>query len=338
MTRLYERLDVLRELARQRLSAVQLDPTAENDQVWSERESFAQEHWDRAVELDAAERNLCFGRLDFDDSDRLYIGRIGLRSDDHNRLLVDWRARAAEPFYRATGRERYAVVRRRHLHTAGRRVVRIDDDVLDLDAVDQTQLTGEAALLASLRRGRTGRMGDIVATIQADQDRIIREDRRGILVVEGGPGTGKTVVALHRAAYLLYTYRKQLARRGILIIGPNATFLDYIDQVLPSLGENDVVLATVGSLFPGVDARAPESPRGRSGQGRHQDGGRAVEGGQRAAPGAGPTSSRSRSTAPPTGLHLASATRPAQKPSDASIPIPGSRCRTMRPGGYSSTR
>jgi DNA helicase IV len=261
VTRLYERLDVLRELARQRFRAVQLGPTAENDQGWSERESFAQEERDRAAELDAAERNLCFGRLDFDDSDRLYIGRIGLRSDDHDRLLVDWRARAAEPFYRATARQRYAVTRRRHLHTTGRRVVSIDDDVLDLDAVDQTQLTGEAALLASLRRGRTGRMGDIVATIQADQDRIIREDRRGILVVEGGPGTGKTVVALHRAAYLLYTYRKQLARRGILIIGPNAAFLNYIDQVLPSLGENDVVLATVGSMFPGVDARVPESPR-----------------------------------------------------------------------------
>ena len=137
----------------------------------------------------------------------------------------------------------------------------MDDDVLDLDAVDETHLTGEAALLASLRRGRTGRMSDIVATIQADQDRIIREDPRGILVVEGGPGTGKTVVALHRAAYLLYTYRRQLARRGILVIGPTAAFLRYIDQVLPSLGENNVVLATIGSLFPGVDARGPESPQ-----------------------------------------------------------------------------
>ena len=132
--------------------------------------------------------------------------------------------------------------------------------MLDLDAVDETRLTGEAALLASLRRGRTGRMGDIVATIQADQDRIIRDDPGGILVVEGGPGTGKTVVALHRAAYLLYTHRKRLARRGILVIGPSATFLRYIDQVLPSLGENDVVLATIGSLFPGVDARGPDTP------------------------------------------------------------------------------
>jgi DNA helicase IV len=261
VTMLYERLDVLRAVTEHRLGAVHLGPTAENDQGWSERESFAQLYRDRAAELDAAERNLCFGRLDFDDGDRFYIGRLGLRSDDHDLLLVDWRARAAEPFYRATPLERYAVTRRRHLHTVNRRVVNLDDDVLDLDAVDETRLTGEAALLASLRRGRTGRMGDIVATIQADQDRIIREDRRGILVVEGGPGTGKTVVALHRAAYLLYTYRKQLARRGILVIGPNATFLRYIDQVLPSLGENDVVLATIGSLFPGVDARSPESPQ-----------------------------------------------------------------------------
>jgi DNA helicase IV len=261
LTKLYERLDALRDTTRQRLAAVRLGPTAENDQGWSERESFAQEYQDRAAELDAAERNLCFGRLDFDDGDRFYIGRLGLRSDDHDQLLVDWRARAAEAFYRATPRERYAVTRRRHLHTAGRRVVSLDDDVLDLDAVDETHLTGEAALLASLRRGRTGRMGDIVATIQGDQDRIIRADPSGILVVEGGPGTGKTVVALHRAAYLLYTHRKRLARRGILVIGPSATFLRYIDQVLPSLGENDVVLATTSTLFPGVDACGQESPR-----------------------------------------------------------------------------
>jgi DNA helicase IV len=262
VTMLYERLDALRAVTARRLGAVLLGPTTEHHQGWSERESFAELYQDRSAELDAAERNLCFGRLDFDDGDKFYVGRLGLRSDAHDRLLVDWRARAAEPFYRATPRERYGVTRRRHVHTVDRRVVGLDDDALDLDSVDETRLTGEAALLASLRRGRTGRMGDIVATIQADQDRIIREDRRGILVVEGGPGTGKTVVALHRAAYLLYTYRKQLARRGILIIGPNATFLRYIDEVLPSLGENDVVLATIGSLFPGVDARGPESAPG----------------------------------------------------------------------------
>lgn len=269
MSVLYERLDALRAATSQRLSAVWLDATAENDQAASERESFAQLYQDRSAELDAAERNLCFGRLDLDDGERLYIGRLGLRNDEHDQLLVDWRAPAAQPFYRATAVQRCGVTRRRHLHTVKRRVVRIDDDVLNLAAVDQAQLTGEAALLASLRRRRTGRMGDIVATIQADQDRIIRDALKGILVVEGGPGTGKTVVALHRAAYLLYAYREQLSRRGILVIGPNDTFMRYIDQVLPSLGENDVVLATIGSMYPGVVAEAGESPQAARIKGRH---------------------------------------------------------------------
>jgi DNA helicase IV len=261
VTALYERLDALRAATAERLAAVRLDPTAETVQAASERDSLADEYQDRGAELETAERNLCFGRLDFDDGDRLYIGRLTLRSAERDLLLADWRAKASQPFYRATTLERYGVTRRRHLRTAGRTVLGLDDDVLDLDAVDETHLTGEAALLASLRRARTGRMGDIVATIQADQDRIIRDDLNGILVVEGGPGTGKTVVALHRAAYLLYTYRKQLERRGILVIGPNGVFMRYIDQVLPSLGENDVVLATIGSLYPGVDARAPETPQ-----------------------------------------------------------------------------
>jgi DNA helicase IV len=258
---LYERLDALRAATSQRLSGVRLDATAENDQGASERESFTLLYQDRRVELDAAERNLCFGRLVFDDGERLYIGRLGLRNEEHDQLLVDWRARAAQAFYRATALQRYGVTRRRHLYSVDRRVVRLDDDVLDLAAVDQAQLTGEAALLAALRRHRTGRMGDIVGTIQADQDRIIRDVLTGILVVEGGPGTGKTVVALHRAAYLLYTYREQLSRRGILVVGPNNTFMRYIDQVLPALGENEVVLATIGSLYPGVDADGSESPR-----------------------------------------------------------------------------
>ncbi len=261
VTVLYERLDALRAATAERLAEVRLDPTTETDQASSERDSLAGEYAGRGAELETAERNLCFGRLDFDDGDRLYIGRLALRSAERELLLADWRAPASQAFYRATAVQRYGVTRRRHLRTVGRRVVGLDDDVLDLDAVDETRLTGEAALLASLRRARTGRMADIVATIQADQDRIIRDDLKGILVVDGGPGTGKSVVALHRAAYLLYTHRKQLSRRGILIIGPNVTFMRYIDQVLPSLGESDVVLATIGSLYPGVDARAPETPQ-----------------------------------------------------------------------------
>ena len=261
VTALYERLDALRAQALGRLAEVYAGLTAENDQAYAEREQMSQEYRDRSAELEAAERNLCFGRIDFDAADdTLYIGRVGLRNEDHETILADWRARAAEPFYRATARDRMGVTRRRHLHLDGRRVVGVDDDVLDLDAVDEDRLAGEAALLASLRRHRTGRMADIVATIQADQDRVIRSGRRGILVVEGGPGTGKTVVALHRAAYLLYTHRKLLAGRGILVLGPSGAFLRYIDQVLPSLGENDVVLATTAELYPGVVADGTDTP------------------------------------------------------------------------------
>ena len=147
------------------------------------------------------------------------------------------------------------VFRRRHIRLTGRTVIAVDDDVLDLAALadqDHPGLIGEGALFASLSAHRTGRMSEIVATIQAEQDAIIRAGLPGVLVVQGGPGTGKTVVALHRAAYLLYTHREQLARRGVLLIGPNATFLRYIEQVLPSLGETEVVLSTIGQLLPGV--------------------------------------------------------------------------------------
>jgi DNA helicase IV len=176
-------------------------------------------------------------------------------------LLVDWRAPAAQPFYRATPANPGGVIRRRHLRTRGREVVAIEDDVLDLDALSddqRAQLSGEAALLAALNASRTGRMADIVATIQAEQDRVIRAELPGIMVVAGGPGTGKTAVALHRAAYLLYTHRERLARRGVLVVGPNPTFLRYIERVLPSLGESRVLLATTAELFPGVTATAQE--------------------------------------------------------------------------------
>ncbi|HJW59889.1 MAG TPA: helicase, partial [Actinomycetota bacterium] len=209
----------------------------------------------------AAEHGLCFGRLDHADGSHLYIGRLGLLDDDREPLLVDWRAPAAQPFYRATWATPSGVVRRRHLRTRGRTVLGIEDDVLNPELLSDDEregLTGEAALLAALTASRTGRMSDIVATIQAEQDRIIRADLPGVLVVQGGPGTGKTAVALHRAAYLLYTHRQRLARRGVLVVGPNPTFLRYIEQVLPSLGETDVLLSTVGGLFPGVAATGQE--------------------------------------------------------------------------------
>ncbi|MFI6674664.1 HelD family protein [Kribbella sp. NPDC050470] len=262
VTRMYDRLDVLRERARGELARVQREETTETEQAWAERESFTDLFAGRFSQLSSVERGLCFGRIDTGDGGRFHVGRIGLFDEDYDPLLIDWRTPVAQVFYRATPADPLGVTRRRHIRLYGRTVVGVDDDVLDLEALgdpERRTLIGEAALMASLGASRTGRMNEIVATIQTEQDEIIRSGLPGVLVVQGGPGTGKTVVALHRAAYLLYTHREQLSRSGVLVVGPNATFLRYIDQVLPSLGETDVVLATVGELYPGVDATAAES-------------------------------------------------------------------------------
>ncbi|HET7519683.1 MAG TPA: helicase, partial [Actinomycetes bacterium] len=261
VTMLYRRLDTLRERAQAELERALGYDGGGNVAARVDRDAFVARHSGRLAQLAAAEHGLCFGRLDRADGSHLYIGRLGLLDDDREPLLVDWRAPAAQPFYRATWAAPSGVVRRRHLRTRGREVLGIEDDVLDPESLSDDErggLSGEAALLAALTASRTGRMSDIVATIQAEQDRIIRSDLPGVLVVQGGPGTGKTAVALHRAAYLLYTHRQRLARRGVLVVGPNPTFLRYIDQVLPSLGETDVLLSTVGGLFPGVTATAQE--------------------------------------------------------------------------------
>jgi DNA helicase IV len=262
ITGLYERLDELRKRASDRLAwtyrQVGGTPAAR-----TEREALAVMYRQQLSQLDAAENGLCFGRLEFNDGARSYIGRLGIHADNENydQLLMDWRADAARPFYLATAASPEDVRVRRHIKTRARTVQRLDDEVLDLAAADPTKhegLTGESSLLAALNTSRTGRMHDIVETIQAEQDRIIRSGLPGVLVVQGGPGTGKTAVALHRAAYLLYTYRRQLEKRGVLVIGPNATFLRYIGQVLPSLGETSVLLATIGDLMPGVAATGSE--------------------------------------------------------------------------------
>ena len=169
----------------------------------------------------------------------------------------------SEPFYRATAVEPMAVVRRRHLISRkGRELVGLDDEVFDQEAIDEAGLpiAGEGALLAALERNRTGRMGDIVATIQAEQDEAIRAEVAGPLVVAGGPGTGKTAVALHRAAYLLYTFRRRLGAQGVLLVGPSPVFLRYIEHVLPSLGEQDVQLSTIAGLRPQRARAAAPSP------------------------------------------------------------------------------
>ncbi|GAA1813880.1 AAA family ATPase [Luedemannella flava] len=268
VTSLYARLDGLRAVTGERLAEVLRGSGAGGtQQARSERDAAYTVYSDRLAALNAAEQGLCFGRLDLVDGGRRYIGRIGLSADadelddDAEPPLMDWRAPAARPFYLATAAAPEGVRRRRHIRTADRRVTGLDDEVLDLAAVDpdaHTDLTGEAVLLAALGASRTGRMRDIVTTIQAEQDRVIRSSAAGVLVVQGGPGTGKTAVALHRAAYLLYTHREQLSQRGVLIVGPNTTFLRYVGHVLPSLGETGALLATIGELYPGVPATRAE--------------------------------------------------------------------------------
>ncbi|MFY2789968.1 HelD family protein [Rhodococcus sp. MALMAid1271] len=276
LTRLYTQLDALREYAANRLRAVLLE-TGGTPQARSERESFNQMYTEDIAKYDAAENGLCFGRIDLDpdsldpkidDGPERYIGRVGILDDknDYETLLLDWRAPMARPFYLATPAAPENVLRRRHIRTRGRRVTSIADEYLDLNSARSSGdsavaggVASESALLSALDAARTGQMNDIVETIQSEQDAIIRSQHRSVLVVQGGPGTGKTAVALHRAAYLLYTYRQQLGKSGVLIIGPNATFLDYIGQVLPSLGETGVLLSTVGDLYPGVRAQREDS-------------------------------------------------------------------------------
>ncbi|WP_231591044.1 HelD family protein [Saccharothrix sp. ST-888] len=261
--KLYDRLEAQRELATARLREIHLQDKGGTIQSRMERDTLEIHHTRRLSELYAAEYGLCFGRIENADGERRYIGRIALADDDHEPLLTDWRASAAEPFYRATPAAPGGVAGRRHLRSKGRTIVDFDDDAFGVSALegrDSSELSGETALLASLTAARTGRMGDIVSTIQAEQDRVIRSELGGVLVVQGGPGTGKTVVALHRAAYLLYTHRDRLAKRGVLVIGPNTTFLRYIDQVLPALGESEVVLSSIGALYPGVTGTDTETP------------------------------------------------------------------------------
>lgn len=258
---LYARLDRLRDEAHDRLADSRLQQV-ENEQERSQRDAEAHLHRRRITQLDAVEEGLCFGRLDYsDDEAPMYLGRIGIHDEGGEQLLVDWRSEAGRRFYLATAASPAGVRRRRHLHTKGRRLRSVNDEVLDLDSAGESgsSIGSEGALMAALDAARTGTMQDIVATIQAEQDRIIRAPLEGIMIVDGAPGTGKTAVALHRAAYLLYEHRERLQRRGVLIIGPGKQFLRYISEVLPGLAETDVLLRTPAQLFPGVVADRPET-------------------------------------------------------------------------------
>ena len=256
----YSYLDAGLRRAVTSLDRVRRGPTAGTPGALTERDAFDAMYSERIAALRAAEDRLVFGRMDLTGDASRYIGRIGLSDEHQEQVLYDWRSPAAEPFYRATASHRLGVTRRRHLTTSGREVTRIEDDVLDVDAhAGSDNVQGEGSLLAALGAHRTGRMRDIVATIQGEQDRIIRTPLPGVLLVQGGPGTGKTAVALHRAAYLLFTHRATLERQGVLVVGPNPLFLNYIENVLPSLGESGVTLSTISGLVTNVTVRASES-------------------------------------------------------------------------------
>ena len=236
----------------------------------------------RLDQLAIGDQPLFFGRIDYfaraaQAGETYHVGRLAVSDQDLNPLVVDWRAPVAEAFYRATGVESLGLARRRHVAIRGHEVVSVEDEYfaneegeleLPEDALRAATseglvdgglaLGGPGALLAALGRARTGRMGDIVATIQGEQDRIIRHPAAGILLVQGGPGTGKTAVALHRAAYLLFTHRATLERQGVLVVGPNPLFLTYIGNVLPSLGESGVTLSTVAGLVSNVTVSREE--------------------------------------------------------------------------------
>jgi DNA helicase IV len=227
-----------------------------------ERDAMVYQSARRIATLDAAHEGLVFGRLDLANAgeEPRYVGRIGLRDDEHESLLIDWRAPAASVFYQATPTDPRGVARRRVLRCRGKRVVGVEDDLLDAEAAGDLPVVGEGALLAQLSRARDRSMHSIVATIQTAQDRAIRAPTIGVVEISGGPGTGKTVVALHRAAYLLYTERARYERGGVLVVGPSGVFMRYIERVLPSLGETSVSLRAIGEVVDGVHGRRHDLP------------------------------------------------------------------------------
>jgi len=241
-----------------------------------ERNVFDENLVHRLEQLELGDAALVFGRIDRtaedgEEIEAFHIGRLAVADANREPVVVDWRAPVAEPFYRATGREPMGLLRRRHFVVESARLLALEDELFGeghlgighdegLGGDDPRQgLRGYSTLLTALGKSRTGQLGDIVATIQSEQDEIIRSPQGGVLVVQGGPGTGKTVVALHRAAYLLYTHRFPLEDQGVLVIGPNRIFLRYIERVLPSLGEAGVEQVILADLIPDATFGGRES-------------------------------------------------------------------------------
>ncbi len=228
-----------------------------------ERDAMVFQAAKRIAQLDAAHEGLVFGRLDIDaaiDPLPRYIGRIGVRNAERDVLLIDWRAPAAGVFYQATAATPLGVVRRRVLRSQHRTVIGVEDELLDDQAETELPIVGEGALMAQLSRARDRSMHSIVATIQAEQDQAVRAPGKGVVSISGGPGTGKTVVALHRAAFLLYNDRRRYEGGGVLVVGPSGVFMRYIERVLPSLGETAVALRSLGEVVGGVRATRHDEP------------------------------------------------------------------------------
>jgi DNA helicase IV len=257
----YERLDASAKVAQSLVVEGMARGHVGNEGGLVERDAMVYQASKRLSALNAAHDGLVFGRLNMLNGESRYIGRIGVRDAEREILLIDWRAPAAAIFYQATAQEPAGVIRRRVLRCANDQVVGIEDDLLDTDnAPDDLVVIGEGALLASLTRARDSSMHSVVATIQKEQDEAIRAPSRGATTIGGGPGTGKTVVALHRAAYLLYTDRRRFESGGVLVVGPSGVFMNYIERVLPSLGETSVTLRSLGEVVDGIrSARHDES-------------------------------------------------------------------------------
>ena len=267
----YSRLDEIKSRLRETLKEAYALERGGTPQARAERDVIVRATLERLDRLDFGSLALCFGRLDrlpegSAPGERFYIGRLAVADRDMEPLVVDWRAPVAEPFYRATGRDSMGLALRRHFELHHGVLVGIEDEAFDDSGMAEggPTLAGPGALFYAIEQSRTGRMGDIVATIQAEQDEIIRAPLAGVTVVQGGPGTGKTAVALHRAAYLLYTYRHRLERQRVLVVAPSRTFAKYIDRVLPSLGETGVEITTIPALIePGAKLREQSDAEAR---------------------------------------------------------------------------
>ncbi len=261
----YARLQAMRDAAQSMLGDAFAQRGRGTPQSITERDVSVRTSLARLGQLKIGDEPLVFGRIDTAGdldvpAEAFHIGRLAVSDDDQEPLVVDWRAPVAEPFYRATGRHPMGLARRRHFLTRGRDITDLEDELFGGEGPGAgLGVGGSTVLLRALDRSRTGRMRDIVATVQREQDEVIRAPLAGVLVVQGGPGTGKTAVALHRAAYLLYTHRFPLERQGVLVVGPNPLFLRYIEHVLPSLGESGVELSTIGGLVHGIVASREET-------------------------------------------------------------------------------